>query len=83
MKTSGHTALGASLLSAEWVTDCIYMLASQQQEYGDRSGYTRQRIICESWIKHAYLSIAAAADILCTHSDMPVNGIYLGHLFSN
>ena len=61
IKTSGHTALGASLLSAEWVTDCIYMLASQQQEYGDRSGYTRQRIICESWIKHAYLSIAAAA----------------------
>ena len=57
------------------------MLASQQQEYGDRSGYTRQRIMCESWIKHAYLSIAAAADILCTHSDMPVNGIYLGHLF--
>ena len=34
------------------------LLASQQQEYGDRSGYTRQRIICESWIKHAYLSIA-------------------------
>ena len=36
----------------------LRLLASQQQEYGDRSGYTRQRIICESWIKHAYLSIA-------------------------
>ena len=46
------------------------MLASQQQEYGDRSGYTRQRIICESWIKHAYLSIAAAA-ILYVCSAMP------------
>ena len=61
------------------------MLASQQQEYGDRSGYTRQRIICESWIKHAYLSIAAAA-ILCIMYIVPATAnaataIYRGQFF--